>query len=128
MTQYYTVNRKLPNSQLITATKNITDVALRLSKNMIPTNETNFPHNLILTKRQTLRVQKAIANNLDSMKLSKTQLSKIIPSASFLGRLLGWLVKVCLPLMKNVLTMLSQSLLITLGITATAAAADVGIH
>ena len=127
MTQYYTVNRKLPNSQLITATKNITDVALRLSKNMIPTNETNFPHNLILTKRQTLRVQKAIANNLDSMKLSKTQLSKIIPSASFLGRLLGWLVKVCLPLMKNVLTMLSQSLLITLGITATAAA-DVGIH
>ena len=89
MTQYYSVNRKLPNSQLKTATKNITDVALKLSKNMIPTNETNFPHNLILTNRQTLRVQKAIANNLDSMKLSKTQLSKIIPSASFLGRLLG---------------------------------------
>ena len=56
MTQYNSLNVKLPNSQLNnlkSAIKNKTDVVLRLSSNMIGSStelhsedETNFPHNL----------------------------------------------------------------------------------
>ena len=68
---------------------------------------------------------KLLANNLSiNIKLSKTQLSKIIQSGGFLGRLLGPLLKTGLPLMKNVLQPLAKSVLIPLGLTA----ADAGIH
>ena len=49
MTQYNSLNRKLPNSKLNkfkTAIKNETEVVLRLSSNMIDDNEANFPHKL----------------------------------------------------------------------------------
>ena len=47
----------------------------------------------------------------------------------FLGKLLGPYVKVGLPLMKNVVTQLAQSVLVPLGgLTAEASAADAGIH
>ena len=70
---------------------------------------TNFPHNLPLTDRQFSSVCKSFTNNsLINVKLSKTQLSKIIQSVAFLGRLPGSLMKVGLPLMKNVLTSLTK--------------------
>ena len=54
---------------------------------MIGNNETNFPHVLLLTGRQISSLRKAFANNSSTdIKLSKTQLSKIIQSGGFLGR------------------------------------------
>ena len=52
MTQYNSLNVRLSNSQLNklnSATKNKSEVVLRLSSNMIGDNETNFPHKLLLT-------------------------------------------------------------------------------
>ena len=62
------------------------------------------------------------------MKLSKTQLSKMIQSGGFLGRLLGPLLKTGLPLIKNVIKPLTKSVLIPLGLTAATSAADAGIY
>ena len=60
--------------------------------------------------------------------LSKVQLSKMIQSRGFLGRLLGPLLKTGLPLMENVVKPLAKSVLIPLGLTAAASTADTGIH
>ena len=61
---------------------------------MIDDNETNFPHNLLSTNRQVSNLRKAFANHSSAdIKLSKTQLSKIIQLEGFLGRLLGPLLK-----------------------------------
>ena len=49
-------------------------------------------------------------------------------SGGFLGRLLGTLLKTGLPLIKNVIKPLAKSVLIPLGLTAAASAADAGIH
>ena len=68
---------------------------------MIGDNETNSPHKLLLTNRQVSDLRKAFANNSSSgIKLSKTQLSKMIQSGRFLSRLLGPLLKTGLPLLK----------------------------
>ena len=67
-------------------------------------------------------------NSSKDIKLSETQLSKKIQSGGFFGRLLGPLMKVGLPLMKNVLTLLAKSVLVPLGLTAAASAVDVGIY
>ena len=61
---------------------------------MIGDYETNFPHKLLLTNRQVSNFRKAFANHLSAnIKLSKTQLSKMIQSGGILGRLLGPLLK-----------------------------------
>ena len=52
----------------------------------------------------------------------------MIQSGGFLGKLLGPLLKTGLPMIKNVLTPLAKSVLISLGITSAASAADTGIH
>ena len=52
----------------------------------------------------------------------------MIQLGGFLGRLLGPLLKTGLPLIKNVIKPLAKSVLIPLGLTAAASAADVGIH
>ena len=57
-----------------------------------------------------------------------TQLSKMIQSGGFLGKLLGPLLQTGLPLIKNVITPLAKSVLIPLELTAAASAADAGIH
>ena len=89
----------------------------------------NFPHELLLTNRQVTNILKAFANHSSTdIKLSKTQLSKVIQSGGFLGRLLGPLLKTGLPLMKSVIKPLAKSVLIPLGLTAAASAADAGIH
>ena len=126
MTQYNSFNVKLSSSQLNklkSSIKNETDVVLRISSNMVgnSNDNTNFPHELLLTNRQVANIRKAFAKNTSTdIKLSKTQLSKMIQSGGFLGNLLGKLagplMKVAIPLAKNVLT--------PLGLTASMYAID----
>ena len=68
MTQYNHLNTKLSNSQLNklkSATQNETNVVIRLSPKMIGDSieETNFPHELLLTDRQDSSIRKAFSNN-----------------------------------------------------------------
>ena len=89
----------------------------------------NFPHELLITNRQVANLRKVFANYLSTdIKLSKTQISKTIQSGGFLCRLLGPLLKTRLPLMKNAIKPLAKSVLIPLGLTSAASAADVGIY
>ena len=62
------------------------------------------------------------------IKLSKAQISKIIQSGGFLGKLHGPLLKTGLPLIKNVIKPSAKSVLIPSGLTASASAADAVIH
>ena len=127
MTQYNSLNVKLSNSQLNklkSAIKNNTEVVLRLSSSMAGDDETN-----LLSNRQDANLQKAFADKSSTdIKLSKTQISKMIQSGGFLGRLLGSLLKTGLPLIKHVIKPLAKSLLIPLRLTAAASAPDAGIH
>ena len=67
-------------------------------------NGNNLPHELLLTTRQTTKLRNAIANNMSTgIKLSKTQISKIIQSGGFLGKILGPLLKSGLSLLKSVI-------------------------
>ena len=64
----------------------------------------------MLTNRQVANIRKAFAKNTSTdIKLSKTQLSKMIQSGGFLGNLLGPLMTVAMPLAKNVLAPLGIS-------------------
>ena len=76
---------------------------------------------MLLTTKQTTKLRNVIENNMAiDIKLSKAQISKIIKSGGFLGSLLsklaGPLMKVAVPLAKNILA--------PLGITAAASAID----
>ena len=134
MTQYNKLNTKLFNSQLNklkSAIKDETDVAIRLSPNMIgdSNDEANFSHELLLTDRQVSSIRKAFIDNSSvDIKFSKTQLSKMIQSGGYLGKLLGPLLKTGLHLIKNVITPLAKNVLIPLGLTTAASEADAGIH
>ena len=80
-------------------------------------------HELSLTTRQKAKLRNAFNDNMSTdLKLSKAQVFKIIQSGGFLGllvrKLAGPLIKVAIPLAKNTLS--------PLGITAAAAAIDVG--
>ena len=71
-------------------------------------NENNFPHELLLTTRQKKKLRNALNNNLSTnIKLSKAQITKIIQSGGFVGslfsKLTGPLMKVAVPLAKNIL-------------------------
>ena len=106
MTEYSSLNVKLPNSQLNkskSGIRNVAELTLNLSSNVIgdSNDETNFPHNFG-------------KNSWPNIKLLKTQLSKIVQSAGFLVRLLGPVLKAGLPLIKNVLKPLATSVLIPL--------------
>ena len=84
-----------------------------------------MPHKMLLTTRQKIKLRNAFNNNMSTdLKLSKAQISKIIKSGAFLGSLLsklaGPLMKVAIPLAKNVLA--------PLRITAAASAIDAGIQ
>ena len=96
---------------------------------MVGDNETKCSHKLLLTNRQVANIRKAFPNNLSTdIKLSKTQLSKMMQSGGFLGILLGPWLKTGLPLIKNIIKPLAKSVLIPLGLTAAASAADAGVH
>ena len=132
MTQYNSLNVKLSNLQLNklkSAIKDETKVGLRLSSNMTDDDEFNFPHKLLLTNRQVANLRKVFVDKSSTdIKLSNTQISKMIQSGGFPGRILGPLLKIGLPLMKNVIKPLAKSVLIPLGLTAAVSAADAGIH
>ena len=96
---------------------------------MIGDGETNFPHKLLLTNRQVANLHKAFADKSSTdIKLSKTQISKMIQSVGFLGRILSPLLEIELLLIKNVIKTLAKIVLISLGLTTGASAADSGIH
>ena len=95
---------------------------MRINLKMV--NGNNLPHELLLTARQK-KLRNALNNNMSTdLKLSKTQISKIIQSGGFLGsflnKLAGPLMKVGIPLAKHVLA--------PLGITAGASAIDAGFQ
>ena len=134
MTQYNSLNVKLSNSQLTklkSVIKNETEVVLRLLLKMIDdsSDETNFPHKLLLTDRQVLSICKPFVDHSSAdIKFSKSQLSKMTQSWGFLGKLLRPLLKTGLPLIKTVMKPITKIVLFPLGLTATASAADAGIH
>ena len=79
----------------------------------------------MLTTRQNTKLHNTINNNLaTNIKLSKAQIKKLIQSGGFLGKLLsklaGPLMKVAMPLAKNVLA--------SLGLTAAMSAIDGSIQ
>ena len=126
MVEYSEVNCKLTNVQLNKlkkAVKSNEGATLRLGiKNF---NKDERPHELLLTTRQNTKLRNAINNNLTTdIKLSKAQIKKLIQSGGFLGKLLsklaGPLMKVAMPLTKNVLA--------PLGLTAPMSAIDGGIQ
>ena len=58
---------------------------MRLSLYMVDDDETNFPHKLLLSNRQVTSLRKSFANKLSiDIKLSKTQVSKMVQSGGFL--------------------------------------------
>ena len=122
MVEYNTVNAKLSNSQLNklkSAVKNRQGTILRMNARMLSAN--NLPYELLLITRQTTKLRNAIGNNMSfDIKLSKARISKIIQPGGFLGKLLGPLLKIGLPLIKNVIKPLAKSLLNPLGLTAAA--------
>ena len=130
MVEYTKVNVRLSDSQikkLKDAVSNNTGTNLRISLKMFIGN--NLPHELLLTTRQKTKIRNAFNNNRSTdLKLSKAQINRIIQSGGFLGELPGSLLKTGLPLIKNVIKPLAKSVLIPLGLTAAASAADAGIH
>ena len=103
--------------------KNKSGTNLRINFKMF--NGNNLLHELLLTTRQKAKIRNAFNNNMATdLKLSKAQITKIIRSGGFLGSLLsklaGPLMKVAVPLAKNILA--------PLGITAAASAIDAGIQ
>ena len=130
MVKYAKVNVRLSNSQLKKlkdAVSNNTGTTLRISLKMFSDN--NLPHELLLTTRQKTKIRNAFNNNTSTdIKLSKAQINKTVQPGGFLGKLLGPLLKTGLPLIKNAIKPLAKSVLIPLGLTAAASAADAGIH
>ena len=87
-------------------------------------NGNNLPHELFLTQRQITKLRNNSENNLQTdIKLSKAQISKIIQSVGFLGKILGPLLKTGLPLLKSVIKPLGL-----LGLTAASSAIDAGVQ
>ena len=109
MVEYSKVNCNLTNVQLNKfkkAVKSNEGATLRLGIRNF--NKDERPHELLLTTRQNTKLRNALNNNsATDIKLSKAQIKKIIQSGGFIGRLLsklaGPLMKVALPLAKNVL-------------------------
>ena len=126
MVQYSNVNAKLTDTQLKklkTAVKNKTGTTLRMNLKMLDGND--VPYELLLTTRQKTKLRNALSNNISTdLKLSKAQILKIIQSGGFLGLLLsklaGPLMKIAIPLAKNVLA--------PSGITAATSAIDAEIQ
>ena len=126
MVEYSKVNVKLLDrqlKQLETAVKDKAGKTLRMSLKML--NGNDLPHELLLTTRQKAKLRNAFNNNMSTgIKLSESQISKIIQSGGFWGSLLS---KLAGPLMKRTVP-LAKNILAPLGITAAASAIDVGIQ
>ena len=115
MVEYTKINCKLKNVQLNKFKKAVKfnkGASLRLGIKSF--NKDELPCELILTTRQNTKLRNAINNNLATdIKLSKAQIKKLIQSRVFLGKLLsklvGPLMKVAMPLAKNVLAPLGST-------------------
>ena len=126
MVEYTKANVKLTNLQLSKikkAVKNNDSTTLRIGIKIL--NKDELPHELLLTTRQSTKLRNTINNNMATdLKLSKAQIKKLIQSGGFLGKLLsklaGPLMKVAMPLAKNVLALL--------GLTAAMSAIDRSIQ
>ena len=129
MVEYSKIKCKLTNVQLNKlkkAVKSNEGATLRLGIRNF--NKDEFPHDycaLLLTTRERTKLRNAINNNLATdIKLRKAQIKKLIQSGGVLGQLLsklaGPLMKVALPLAKNVLA--------PLGLTAAMSAIDGSIQ
>ena len=120
------IDVKLTNlqlSKLKKAVKNNDGTTLRISIRNF--NKEDLPDELLLTTRQNTKLRNAISSNMATdLKLSKAQIKKMIQSGGFLGKLLsklaGPLMKVAMPLAKNVL--------VPLGLTAAISAIDGSIR
>ena len=125
MVEYSKVNVRLSDTQLKNfknAVKTKPGTTLRISTGMFHGN--NLPHQLLLTTRQKTKLRNALNNNTSTdIKLYKAQIIKIIQSGGFLGSLLS---KLAVPLMKVAIP-LAKNILAPLGITAAASAIDAGI-
>ena len=108
MTQYNNIHINLSNSQLdkirlVQKMQKKGTLRLLLGMTGKNTDKTYFLHQLLLTDRQVLKLRKAFMyDSSANQNLSKTQISKIIQLVEFLVRFLGRLMKVDLPLIKNV--------------------------
>ena len=124
MVEYSKVNVKLPDTQLKklkTAVKYKTWTTLRMSLKML--NGNDLPHEL--TTRQKAKLRNAFNNNMPTdLTLTKANISKIVQSGGFLGSLLS---KLADPLMK-VAVPLARNILALLGMTAAASTIDAGIQ
>ena len=123
MFEYSKVNVKLSDTQPKKLKTDKTGTTLRISLKMFA--GVDLPHELLLGARQKTELINAFNNKTSTdLKLSKAQISKIIQSERFLRTLLsklaGPLMKVAIPLAKNVLGLL--------GITAAASVIDAGIQ
>ena len=115
MVEYNKVNVKLTDTQLKilkTVVKNKTGTTLRMSLKMFDGKD--LPHELLLTTRQKTRLRNTFNNNMSTdLKVSRAEIFKIIQSAGFLGSLLsklaGPLMKVAVPLAKNILAPLGNT-------------------
>ena len=109
-------------SKVILGIKYDTKLTLSLSSNVFDdsNDENNLPHKLFLTNTHVSRLCKIFAHiSSANTELPKTHLHKIGPSGRFLGRILGPLPVIGLPLMKNIRK--------PLGLTAAASVTDVAI-
>ena len=79
------MNVKLSDAQLKklkNAVKNETGTALRISLKMF--NGNDLPHELLLTKREKIKLRNGFNNNMSTeLKLSRAQTSKIIQYGEF---------------------------------------------
>ena len=126
MIEYSKVNCKLTNVQLNKlkkAVKSNEGATLRLGIRNF--NKDKDPHELLLTTRQNTKLRNALNNNsATDIKLSKTQIKKIIQSGGFLGKLLN---KLAGPLMEVALA-LAKNALAPLGLTVAMSAIDGSIQ
>ena len=126
MVEYSKVDCKLTNVQLNKSKKPVkSNEGATLRLRIRNFNKDEDPHELLLTTRQNTKLRNALNNNsATDIKLSKTQIKKIIQSGRFLGKLLsklaGPLMKVALPLAENVLA--------PLGLTAAMSTIDGSIQ
>ena len=126
MIEYNKVSVKLTDTQLKklkNAVKNKTGTTLIMIFKLFDGND--LPQELLMTTRQKAKLRNAFNKNMSTnLKLSRARIFKTIQSGGFLGSLLsklaGPLMKVALPLAKNILVLL--------GITAAASPIDAGIQ
>ena len=84
---------------------------------------------MLLTHTKVSKIRKAFINNSSANAISsKTHLHKIEQSGRLLGRFLGPLLKIGLPLLGNILKSLAKFVLIPLGLIAAASATDAAIQ